>query len=736
MPAYRKRPRRTDVSLGTSLHARADSRADGPVAAPVDAPANLRSQPDRGAGPARADRHAVLGPPKPPARTASTRNPDELSITLAGFVTRYPVSRRVDQAIRRAASRRVPAVLTPIRRLPRNYIAWCHALGEEIPGLPTRAVQQLVIALSTFLARHPDPGGATRALPGDPSGASAAMPPVAFQRLAIEALTPAERRVFETRAGIRVHRTLPQLAAETDTHVERVRALDKQARHTLRALGIRHDVWRILDSAFPASWPRLCAGAVSYTPARSAPPPLDPPMLYLCAAAGGFESCLSHYCAQVHKRWLLKTDASDTVRQRALMLRAELLEEWRLPQPLSRLARRLDLSERDIEVLLQHGDRPRCTHGYVVAASRPSRHLVLDAALREAGTPLAVAELRDRLVKRHQGPMHDMHRLLGAAPHLFLRIWAHQWCSLTELPSRLRDTPHDDLGSLEPFGPDDRSVRQALLRLVRDRGPLTWSELRQALSPDARSGIPRAVTSLPDLVKCAPGIYGYRGDLESDTGNPPRAFFREAQATAFALGRRAGLPPSFYPFWTARNEMALCNWAREEASTGTYQTLVAHAEPRDWPDLDAAAVAFWLRERDRCSFTLEPGRNTSFDGAFPASRLVAALLVGTLQGRISWMEANRCLGARINARSGLLVVSLLAMMGTIEPDPDWRRPHSVRGDHALATLAQLLEPLTRTGRLRWECVEPWIEASDHPGAEWIRPGVVGSFLSRVRRLDR
>ena len=716
MPAYRKRPRRTDVSLD-----------------PSTVP---RSQPDRGAGPARADRHAVPGPPKPPARAASTRMPDELSITLAGFVARYPVSRRVDQAIRRAASRRVQAVLTPIRRLPRNYIAWCRALGEEIRGLPTGAVQQLVVALSTFLARHSDPGGATRTLAGDPSGAPAPVPPVAFQRLAIEALTPAARGVFEARVGIRVHRTLPQLAAETDTHVDHVRALDRQARHTLRALGIRYDVWRILDRAFPAAWPRLCAGAVSYTPARSAPPPLDPPMLYLCEAAGGFENCLSHYCAQVHKRWLLKTDASDAVRQRALMLQAELLEEWRLPQPLSRLARRLDLSERDIEVLLQHGDRPRCTHGYVVAASRPSRHVVLDAALRQAGTPLAVAELRDRLMKRHQGPMHDMHRLLGAAPHLFLRIWAHQWCSLTELPARLRDTPHDDLGSLEPSDPDDRSVRQALLRLVRDHGPLTWSELRHGLSSDARPGIPRAVTSLPDLVKCAPGIYGYRGDLERDTRNPPRAFFREAQATAFALGRRAGLPPSFYPFWTARNEMALCNWAREEASTGTYQTLVAHAEPRDWPDLDTAAVAFWLRERDRCSFTPEPRRNTGFDGAFPASRLVAALLVGALQGHISWMEANRCLGARINARSGLLVVSLLAMMGAIEPDPDWRRPHSVRGDHALATLTELLAPLTRTGHLSWDCVEPWIEAADNPGAEWIQPGVVGSFLSRVRRLDR
>ncbi|MDE0349317.1 MAG: hypothetical protein OXM56_06390, partial [Gammaproteobacteria bacterium] len=628
---------------------------------------------------------------------------DELSMTLAEFVARYPVSTLVDPIIRRAAAARVPAVLTPLRRLPRNYIGWCFALRDDVPRLPARAVQQLVLALSVFLARHPEP--AERGAWFAAGGRAAPMTPEAFHRLAIEALEPSARRVFEARTGIRPRRTLRQLATDFGTYLERIRFLEQQARHILRAMGIRHHAWQALDVAFPRFWPRLCPGGIRYVPVPAAQQPLPPQMVYLCEAVGGFEACLSRYCERVQDGWLLKTDTSRTQTHRALALQAELLQDWRLPQPIPRLALRFDAPERDIEVLLQHGDRLRCEHGYAVDTTRRSVQPALDTALRGSDAPLGVAEMRDRLPDGGAGRRRDLDRTLRSAPQLFLRIWDHQWCSLTELPERLRATPGEDLGSLEALCPDDGTIRQMVLRLVRERGPMTWSELRRAAEPDARGGLASAVARLPDIVKCAPGIYGYRGHVDRDARHPPRTFFREDQAIAWAFGRRGGVSPEFFPLWTPANEMALCRWARDGARASVYESLIAQAEPSDWPGLDAVEGAFWLAERERCSFSLSTARELEFNGVFPASRLLAVLLVATLRGRISWVEANRCMGGRINARSGAFVIALLATMRVLRPDADWRGPHPVQADRARAAIAEFVDVLGRTGRLPWAVVE-------------------------------
>ena len=195
------------------------------------------------------------------------------------------------------------------------------------------------------------------------------------------------------------------------------------------------------------------------------------------------------------------------------------------------------------------------------------------------------------------------------------------------------------------------------------------------------------------------------------------------------------MPPAFFPFWTPANEMALCRWARDGARATVYESLVAQADPSEWPGLDAAEAAFWRTERERCDFTLLTGRKAGFNGVFPASRLLALLLVGKLQGRISWVEANRCLGGRINARSGIFAIAVLAMMGMVRPDADWRRPHAVETDRAHAAIGGFVEVLGRTGKLPWAAVGSSIRIHDDPEAEWIRPEVVARFLGRARRAE-
>ncbi len=685
----------------------------------------------------------VLARAKPPARAGRTRASDALAWSLAEFIARHPVSTQVDGAIRRAAAQGIRVVRTPIRRIPTNYIDWCYALRKAIPHFPLRAVQQLVVALSTFLSRHPEPGApmpiahATSRFPD--------VPPERFHGYATDALAPACRRVLEARTGIQPRCSLRVLATELGASPGQVRTLEKRARHTLRALGIRYRARQTLDALFHSWWPRLCEGGIGYTASRPFHELFGAPELYLMEALGGVEACLAHYCDRTRDGWLLKSDTSQSRIEAARRLEAELSTRWMLPQPVSRIARGLHLADRDIEVLLRHSQSLTIEQDYAVVSARRRPTVLLDRALADARVPLAVSELRDRVADhrrasaRHGGNAAvtpSAGELIGAlrsAPQLFLRIWDHQWCSLTELPERLRAAPYEDGGSLEPH-PAGGTTRAAMQGLLRDRGPLSWAELMRSVPSTASGTLAATLARCPDIVKCAPGMYGYRDRLARHVNAPPRSFFQEQQASALAFGRRAGLGEDFYPFWTPRNERALCEWARARASATVYRALVSHSEPATWPGLDDDASGFWRRERERVAFTLGARQELGFDGTFAASRMLALLIVARLQGRISWMEANRCLGARVNARSGTVAVAALAMLGALTPDPDWRRSQTANGAGIDSLLPVLLEPLRRTGHLHWSTVESRMDLSSTE-VDWVRPDAVGRFLQRARRAE-
>ena len=683
----------------------------------------------------------LLARAKPPARAGRPRATDPLAWSLTEFVARHPVSNQVDGAIRRAAAQGLRVARTPIKRIPTNYIGWCYALQEAIPHFPLRAVQQLVVALSTFLSRHPEPG------PPMPVGHATSrfpdVPPERFHGYATDALAPVCRRVLEARTGIQPRCTLRVLAAELGASTEQVRTLEKRARHTLRALGIRYRARQTLDALFHSWWPRLCEGGIGYTASRPFHELFGAPELYLMEALGGVEACLAHYCDRTRDAWLLKSDTSQFRIEEARRLEAELSTRWILPQPVSRIARRLHRADRDIEVLLQHSQSLTIEQGYAVVSARRRPTVLLDRALTAARVPLGLSELRDRVADgrrasaRHRGKAAaapsaaELDAALRSAPQLFLRIWDHQWCSLTELPERLRTAPYEDRGSLEPLSAGE-TTREAMHWLLRDQGPLSWAELMRSVPSIASGTLAATLARCPDIVKCAPGIYGYRDRLARHVNAPPRGFFREQQASALAFGRRAGLGADFYPFWTPRNERALCEWARGRASARVYRALVSESEPAAWPGLGDDATGFWRRERERGAFTLGAPEELHFEGTFAASRLLALLIVARLQGRISWMEANRCLGARVNARSGTVAVAALAMLGALSPDPDWRRSQGADGASIDSLLPVLLEPLRRTGHLDWSTVESRMDLSS-TDIDWVRPDAVGRFLQRAKR---
>ena len=685
----------------------------------------------------------VLARAKPPARAGRTRASDPLAWSLAEFVARHPVSTQVDGAIRRAATQGIRVARTPIRRIPTNYIGWCYALQKAIPHFPLRAVQQLVVALSTFLSRHPEPGAPMPI--GHATSRFPDVPPERFHGYATDALAPACRRVLEARTGIQPRCSLRVLAAEFDASTEQVRTLEKRARHTLRALGIRYRARQTLDGLFHSWWPRLCEGGIGYTAARPFHALFGAPELYLMEALGGVEACLAHYCDRTRDGWLLKSDTSQSRIEEARRLEAELSTRWILPQPVSRIARRLHLADRDIEVLLLHSQSLTIEQDYAVVSARRRPTVLLDRTLTDARIPLAVSELRDRVGdrRRSSAPRRgkaaappsagELNGALRSAPHLFLRIWDHQWCSLTELPERLRAAPYEDRGSLEPL-PSGGTTRAAMQWLLQDQGPLSWAELMRSVPSTGSGTLAATLARCPDIVKCAPGMYGYRDRLGRHVNAPPRTFFQEQQASALAFGRRAGLGADFYPFWTPRNERALCEWARGRASARVYRALVSESEPAAWPGLGDDATGFWRREQERGAFTLGAAEELGFEGTFAASRLLALLIVARLQGRISWMEANRCLGARVNARSGTFAVAALAMLGALTPDPDWRRSQTADRAGIDSLLPVLLEPLRRTGHLDWSTVESRIDLSSME-VDWIRPDAVGRFLQRARRAE-
>lgn len=665
---------------------------------------------------------------------------EPLDMTLAQFVRRYPVSTQVDHPITRAAARGMAAARMPLSQFAEGYVGRCQELVRIIPTFRRQAAEQLCLALSVFFAEQ------------DGARGLAPISPAAFAEEVQRALPGRLRCVFEHRAGILPRRLLPELAKRLGVSHQSVRHIEGRARNVVRSLATRYRALEILDAAFEPWWRELCQGNLS----RAGGLPsdgLNRPARYVLAAVG-WKTALRRQCKQVRGQWLLRRDIPEAAAARAKRLEQELRSHWALPQPVSVVTRHFGLMLTEARVLALHCKGLMIEDGYALIAGAPQarRMAILDAALRRGPAPMTIEALAARVGANAAG--RHLELTLANASHLALRLWDRQWCSLRALPpptrvplatatpalanrpaGRKRQDAAAAGASESERGKGRAGFALALRRQLLANGPLSWRQL-QSVAQDADAGtVMRALRCQGDVVRGAPGIYCLHRDLKRTEWARPAWFCNERQAALFALGRRAGLGERFYPLWTPAAERGLCEWALEAAPARLFRSLAVVSAPALWPDLPPRELQFWQNERRDAAFTLRPQPNFGYAGRFAATRVLAMLIALRASGRMSWLEANRCLGSTVDSRAGTMALALLAAMGAIAPDADWRKGHAAEARRVEQLMDLLIAPLQRTGQLSWAAVAALLDESAAARAPWLQVAPTWKFVARMRERD-
>ena len=691
---------------------------------------DLRIRHERNSGPAE---NAEIPPARPPAAD------DPLDMTLAQFVRRYPVSTQVDHPIARAGARGVAAACMPLKQFAEGYVGRCQELARVIPTLRHQGAEQLCLALSVFFAEQ------------DSARGIAPISPAAFAEQVQRALPERLRCVFEHRAGILPGRTLPELAERLAVSHQSVRHIERRARNMVRALATRYRAMEILDAAFEPWWRELCQAGLS----RAGGLPsgaLNRPARYVLAAVG-WKNALRRQCQQVRGQWLLRRDIPEAAAARAERLEQELRSHWALPQPVSDLTRHFGLTRAEADILAQHRQALMIEDGYALIAGAPQARsmAMLDAALRRGPAPMTIEALAARVGADAAGRRLEL--TLAKASHLALRLWDRQWCSLRALPppTRVRLATATPTVANRPAGRKrwdgaaacaSESVRKgrvalalALRRQLLANGPLSWSQLH-GVARDADAGaVMRALHCQGDVVRGAPGIYCLRRDLKRTAWARPAWFCNERQAALFALGRRAGLGERFYPLWTPAVERGVCEWALEAAPARLRHSLAAVSAPVLWPDLPPGELRFWQKRNRNAAFTLRPQPSFGYAGRFAATRVLAMLIALRASGRMSWLEANRCIGSTVDSRAGTMALALLAALGAIAPGADWRQGHAAEAQRVERLVDLLITPLQRTGQLSWAAVAALLDEGAAARAPWLQVAPTWNFVNRMRERD-
>ena len=651
---------------------------------------------------------------------------DPLDMPLVEFVSRHPIAKRVDNLVHRAAARGIEAAHAAVRCF-QDCVDGGEALANAIPCLRLQAAEQLCLALCVFFARQ------------DAARGVALLSPEAFLERAQRVLDGPCRTVFEHRAGILPRRTLNDLSQRLRVSVQQAHDLERRARCVMRAVATRYRAAAVLDAAFESWWPQLCEGGFSY--AGDTPPHalLSHSALYLLAAAGRQEA-LRRHCEQVNGAWLLRKDLPADAAARAIDLERALRRDWAMPQPLETLLADFGLTRKEATILALHQPDLTIEQGYafIGPTSRARRMARLDALLRGAPAPIS----GDQLVgAATDASAKELDRTLSEASHLMLRVWDRQWCSLQTLPRRLPamrarlDGAHGEQGVSRRDSPRDRAAAAALRQCLLARGTASWSVVCDAVPALDAAAILRLLRTMPDVARGGPGIYCLRSELPRVAQASPTWFCNERQATIFALGRRAGLGERFFPLWSPAGERGVCEWARAAAPPALYRSLLSVAVPQQWPQLRPAELEFWRNEQSGAEFDLRARPDFGFVGRLAASRLLAMLIALRANGHISWLEANRCIGCTTDSRAGILALGLLAAMGAVLPNADWRKRHGVRADRVEHLLTPLVAPLRRTGKLPWAVIAELFD-DDAVAAPWLRMEPVQGFVDQMRRREQ
>ncbi len=524
------------------------------------------------------------------------------------------------------------------------------------------------------------------------------------------ALKGRERRIVAARFPDRKTErlTLDELGAELGVTRERVRQIRNRTFEKLNdGRGIPKSVdqmlWRklALSTNFvirdPDAWDAALEGLER---------------LYLTVHAGGIEEWLdatsqylgnAFYRGPLHREAILQ--ASLELERSFQDLVARRLEDLKLGEGVP-WALAAVVSENLIPYRQYACRRPLTTyrrraldlHDLLVGRGRPIPLLRLWVLAREAGSSLTVND-----VQRTVSDEDFSHLFLDCGD---LGIGAVDWKMEPAPPfipvtDYLAGIPVQAAEALKRSPPNegDQTIAGQLASVLASEGPLPSRELiarfrerTEARYPDSSAAA--VLTIHGAFVRLAPGVYGLpRHLLALDPVSTSAEFLlNENDLFWYVLARQGGEPLNAFPLWTSGMEFDWVRWGEGAVPSRLYNGLLSVAEPSKWPVSEVARNRF--HGDGRCN-SMGPISELPADlevSSVDLERLFAVARVAISTGQMNWVRANRVLGKRLDASTGVTAVALLTLTEILATSSDWWKSHDARPD-ARANLQQIFHPL-------------------------------------------
>lgn len=631
-----------------------------------------------------------------------------------------------------------------------DYLAGAKEVLEEVTSSSDHRLDRLRVSADTVADALTAIFQALARRRFEPAGAIDMLPPIDGALAAVAALPKNSAFVIRRRYGLEsfTRMTLNEIALEAAVTRERVRQVEAKSLKRLNQ-GAGAVFTRLLDENATAIWHLLSGGrrvisAASISANRGRLEPLQ--RLALDVVFGGVEAWAASCGIWAADGWSRDDlEVPSDVAKRVKVALTELV----LPRPLADISDACSVSADVVAAVVAESPQMKCLdgfvhHGFVGARARRAAMLYRLAANSD-GAPLfdiqTLAHAHRNACAEDVVASRMVLREVQEQPHLFVRMLDSLWLSLPLAGKRtltaVPTMPFERSQVMDDGGFADGAIGRTLVSHLKDSGPQRLGDLRDLVLTSGDGSV-RSVgpilLSNPCFQRVLPGTYGLYCDYSEAQ---MLATLSSAQCRHYSFARFGGAPVDYFPLWSRTYEQALCEWARVQAPTDTFRSLLAVASPDAWA-LPATQRAEWLELKARYgAWAIGWPRREQLTGELPAPESFVSILAHVvLFGSTSWYGVNRCAQQKLDSQQAADVLALMIAAGLVRAPREWQGPHD--GEPlAAVVLEAVAHERWRTGRLDWrtgslaEIVKRARERSGDVHLGWLEENELASVLRGV-----
>ena len=540
--------------------------------------------------------------------------------------------------------------------------------------------------------------------------------------LLIEAIEPVLRKrelqVVLGRYGLgRTRATLEAMAGELGITRERVRQIENRALERLRRRAhASQDLHRVLSSWFLPLWNGAAAvGKSAIARAEYVDHIRDQrPAIWLMLDLT--ESSIEEYASTYATRWgrgwcRFSADTLNVIEDKL----SSLLANIEGPVPLNdQVCEIAQLPVLDSAAVAYLSMTIKYNHGYVSKDAITRRKVRSIRVHQLFGSHRGLMDLSTCLTRYNNMygddycTPRDLVISFGLCPSLFVHVEGNNWAPLGKPPcAELQagaenidryESSHELVEQKEVDDEDSSAIAESIRYTLESAGPLPFVALKEKTKESLNgeksvNSIGPVLLTSRRFLRILPGVYALPSHDKWDPAyisDRPERFINEEQARHYCYARRGLEDLSWFPFWCAGYEYELTRWAQREAPEEIFRSLLSICNPETW-NVSSAEVEKWSRRKKMHGhFMLKRPAPVEAINLFglDANKVLAATKFVIAQGRISWMSANAMLGTRLDAKSGISLLTALQAIGAIDNAPDWQAPH-----WATETASEILDGL-------------------------------------------